>query len=96
VVGTHYFRLKSGGEISYFDCHRCFLFTDHPFRLDSNNSKRDDVVLKGLPRHLNSPEIVDMLNNLILDENGEQFVGYGKNITGPTNVDCGNSRMSKN
>jgi hypothetical protein len=57
--------------------------------------KNDNVVLKGLARHLSGPEITDMLDNLVLDENEDQFVGYGKSITGPTNVDCGNSRMSK-
>jgi hypothetical protein len=69
---------------------------DHPFRLDSNSFKKENVVLKGPPKYLSDPEITDMLDNLILDENGDQFVGYGKKtITRPTNVDCGNSRMSK-
>jgi hypothetical protein len=92
---TYYFRLKSGGNIFYFDYHRRFLPLDYPFRLDSNNVKKENVVLKGLPRHLSGPEIADMLDNLVLDENGDQFVGYEKSITGPTNVVCGNRRMSK-
>jgi hypothetical protein len=46
--------------------------------LDSNSFKKDNVVLKGPPRCLSGPEITDMLDNLILDENGVQFVGYGK------------------
>jgi hypothetical protein len=75
---TDCFRLKSGGKISYFDCHRRFLPSDHPFRLDSNSFKKDNVVLKGPPRRLSGPEIADMLDNLVLDENGDQFVGYGK------------------
>jgi hypothetical protein len=28
--------------------------------------------------HLSGSEITDMLDNLILDENGDQFVGYGE------------------
>jgi hypothetical protein len=40
---------------------------------------------------LTGSEIADMLDM----ENGDQFVGYGKSITGPINVDCGNSRISK-
>jgi hypothetical protein len=40
--------------------------------------KNDNVVLKGLARHLSGPEITDMLDNLVLDENEDQFVGYGK------------------
>jgi hypothetical protein len=46
--------------------------------LDSNSFKKDNVVLKGLPRRLSGPEIADMLDNLVRDENGDQFVGYGK------------------
>jgi hypothetical protein len=46
--------------------------------LDSNIFEKDNVVLKGLPRLLSSPEIADMLDNLFLDENGDEFVGYGK------------------
>jgi hypothetical protein len=38
-----------------------------------------------------------MLDNLVLDENGDQFVGYEKKSkTGPINVDYVNSCMSKN
>jgi hypothetical protein len=36
-----------------------------------------------------------MLNNLVLKENEDEFIGYGMSITGPTNVHYGNSRMSK-
>jgi hypothetical protein len=71
------FDLKFGG-ISYFDCHRYFLPRDHPFRLDNSNFKKDNVVLKRLSRHLSGPEIADMLDNLIIDENRDQFVGYEK------------------
>jgi hypothetical protein len=53
---------------------------DHPFRLDSNSFKKENVVLKGPPKYLSDPEITDMLDNLILDENGDQFVGYGKKL----------------
>jgi hypothetical protein len=42
---TDCFCLKSWGKISYFDCHRRFLPSDHPFRLDSNSFRKDNVVL---------------------------------------------------
>jgi hypothetical protein len=29
---TDCFRLSAGGKICYFDCHRCFLPFNHPFR----------------------------------------------------------------
>jgi hypothetical protein len=28
--------------------------------------------------HLSGTDIIDMLYNLVLDENGDQFFGYGK------------------
>jgi hypothetical protein len=69
--GTSCFRLKFGGKISYFDCQKCFLRLDHPFMLDS-------IILEGLPWRLNSLEITDMLDNLVLNKNGDEFVGYGE------------------
>jgi hypothetical protein len=75
---TSYFHLKFGQKISYFDCHRCFLSLDHPFRLDSDAFKKDNIILKCPPRRLSGPEIVDMLDNLVLNKNGDEFVGYGE------------------
>jgi hypothetical protein len=71
-------RLQFGGVISYFDCHRCFLPLDHLFRLDMNAFKKDNIVLEGPPRHLSDPEITDMLDKLVLNENGDEFIGYRK------------------
>jgi hypothetical protein len=42
-------RLKFGGKISYFDCHRCFLPLDHEFRLDSDTFKKGNIILEGPP-----------------------------------------------
>jgi hypothetical protein len=70
-------KLGGGGGISYFDCHSCFLPLDHPFRLD-NDTFKDNIVLKGPPRRLSSLEIADILENLVLKKNGEEFVGYEK------------------
>jgi hypothetical protein len=75
---TYCFCIKSGGKISYFDSHRRFLPSDHPFRLDTNSFRKYNVVLKGPPRRLSSPEITDMLDNLALDKNENQLVEYGK------------------
>jgi hypothetical protein len=73
------FRLKFGGKISYFDCHRCFLPLDHEFRLDSDTFKKGNIILEGPPRCLSGLEIADMLNNLVLNKEGNEFVGYGNN-----------------
>jgi hypothetical protein len=50
---------------------------DHLFRLDRNTFKKDNIILEGPPRHLSAQEIVDMMDKLILDKNGDEFVGYG-------------------
>jgi hypothetical protein len=60
---TSCFRLKCGGKISYFDCHRCFLPLDHKFRMDSDTFKKGNIT--------------DMLDNLVLNKEGNEFVGYG-------------------
>jgi hypothetical protein len=75
---TSYFCLKFGENISYFNCHRCFLPLDHPFRLDSDTFKKGNIILEGPPRRLSGPEIANMLHNLVLNKNGDGFVGYGE------------------
>jgi hypothetical protein len=50
---------------------------DHSFRLDRDAIKKGNIVLEGPPMHLSGPEITDMLNNLVLKENEDEFVGYG-------------------
>jgi hypothetical protein len=74
---TSCFHLKYGGKISYFDCHRCFLPLDHEFRLDSDTFKKGNIVLEGLPGRLSSAEIAEMLDNSVLNKEGNGFVGYG-------------------
>jgi hypothetical protein len=71
---TSCFHLKFGGKICYFDCHPRFLPLDHSFRLGNDAFKKDNIVLEGPPRCLSGPEIADMLDNLVLKENGDGFV----------------------
>jgi hypothetical protein len=52
---------------------------DHPIRLDSDTFKKDNIVLEGPPRRLSGPEITDMLDNLVLNKNGDEYIGYGEN-----------------
>jgi hypothetical protein len=77
MMDTSCFRLKFGRKICYFDCHRHFLPLDHSFRLDRDAFKKDNIVIEGPPRCLSSPKIADMLNNLVLKENEDEFAGYG-------------------
>jgi hypothetical protein len=46
--------------------------------LDKNTFKKDNIVLVGPPRHSSGLEIADMLDKLVIDEYGDEFVGYGK------------------
>jgi hypothetical protein len=71
------FRLKFGGKICYFDCHRCFLPEDHPFRFDRNAFKKDTIVTRGPPKRLSGAEIIARLNDLKLNEHGNHFEGNG-------------------
>jgi hypothetical protein len=49
-----------------------------PMRLENLHVfKKRNIVLEGLPRHLSGLEITDMLDNLVLNKNGDVFVGYG-------------------
>jgi hypothetical protein len=74
---TSCFCLTFGKKICYFDCHKHFLPLDHSFMLDMDAFKKGNIVLEGPSRRLIGPKITDMLNNLVLKENGDEFVGYG-------------------
>jgi hypothetical protein len=54
---------------------------DHPFRLDNDAFKNGNIVLEGPSRRLSGLEIVDMLDYLVLNKNGDGFVGYGEEHT---------------
>jgi hypothetical protein len=46
--------------------------------LDSDAFNKGNIILEGPPRRLSSPEITDMLDNLVLNKNGDEFIGYGE------------------
>jgi hypothetical protein len=70
------FQLKFGGKICCFDCHRCFLPEDHPFRFDWNTFRKDTMVMRGPPKRLSGPKILVRLNYLKLNEHGNHFEGF--------------------
>jgi hypothetical protein len=53
-----------------------FLTLDHEFRLDNNTFKKGNIILEGPPKRLSGLEITDMLDNLVLDKEGNGFIGY--------------------
>jgi hypothetical protein len=61
---TDCFRLTHGGKINYFDYRRRWLPRKHKFRQDQNTFKKDNIVIKGPPKRLSVPQIVDMLDKL--------------------------------
>jgi hypothetical protein len=71
---TSCFRFKFGGKIIYFDCHRYFLPLDQKFRLDNDTFRKGNIILEGPPRLLSGLEITDMLDNLVLNKEGNGFV----------------------
>jgi hypothetical protein len=74
---TDCFCLAHGGKITYLDCHRRWLPRKHPFRSDKKNFIKNIVITKGPPKRLNVAEIYAQLNNLVLNEMGEKYQGFG-------------------
>jgi len=87
------FRLKFGGKISYFDCHRCFLPENHPFRFQRNAFRKDTIVTKSPPKRLSGPQIETMLHALKESEDDNRYVGFGIEHNWLINVDSGSFPM---
>jgi hypothetical protein len=49
----------------------------HPFRSDKKNFIKNTVVTKGQPKRPNAAEIYAQLNNLVLNEKGDKYEGFG-------------------
>jgi hypothetical protein len=87
------FLLKFGGKICYFDCHRCLLPQDHPFRFERNTFIKDTIMTRGPPKHLNGPEILARLNDLKLKNMEIGLKVLEPCIIGLIDVVYGNSLM---
>jgi hypothetical protein len=70
---TDCFRLTTGGKISYFDCHRCWLPPKHPFRTQKDCFRKDTIVKKGPPKRLSRPETAENLSKLVLIREGNGY-----------------------
>jgi hypothetical protein len=75
---TDCFCLSSGGKICYFDCHRCFLPFNHPFRRQRKEFREGTIVTKGPPKQRSGIEIIEEHRKLILDESGKRYQGFGE------------------
>jgi hypothetical protein len=75
---TDGFRLQHGNKVSFFDCHRRFLPTNHSFRNDKQSFLKGETVKNGAPKQKFSADIIKMLNDLKESEKSV-FKGYGEN-----------------
>ena len=71
-------RLEFGGKICYFDCHRCWLPSDHIFRGEKDAFRKDTVCYEEPPKRLSGEEIVDQLASLKLNKEKTTYEGFGK------------------
>jgi hypothetical protein len=78
MVDTDAFRLQYGNKISFFDCHRRFLPSNHPFRNDTWSFLKGKTVRKGPPKQKLGAYIIKTLDDLKESENGV-FEGYNEN-----------------
>jgi hypothetical protein len=75
---TDAFRLEHGRKVSFFDCHRRFLPSNHEFRNDTWSFLKGKTVRKGSLKQKFSADIIQKLDDLKETENGV-FEGYGVN-----------------
>lgn len=72
---TKSFCLTNGGKSCWFDCHRQFLPSDHPFRLDDKSFKKDTIETDPpLPR-LSGNHILETISEI--DFSNERIDGFG-------------------
>jgi hypothetical protein len=72
------FRLEHGKKITFFDCHRRFIPLNQLFRSDRQPFLKDKPIRKGSPKQKFRENIMKMLDDLKVSENGV-FQGYGEN-----------------
>jgi hypothetical protein len=75
---TEAFRLQHGKKVSFFDCHRRFLPSNHSFRNDPLSFMKGKTIRKGPSKPKFRVDIIKMLDGLKESENGV-FEGYGEN-----------------
>ena len=82
---TDAFQLKHGRKTSWFDCHRCFLPRDHPYRRSTSLFRKNRRVSHGPPPELDGQNLLDQFR----DFGAERTVDCGGNGHHPVDG-CGN------
>jgi hypothetical protein len=67
-----------GKKVSFFDCHRRFLPSNHPFRNDTKSFRRGIKVKGGPPKRLMGEDIMIQHRALQRATEGHEFEGYGQ------------------
>jgi hypothetical protein len=73
----YYFRLTSSGKICYFNCYRCWLPPKHSFRMQKDSFRKATVIRKGPWTCLSRLEITENLSKLVLNEEENEYEGFG-------------------
>ncbi|XP_052116487.1 uncharacterized protein LOC127746636 [Arachis duranensis] len=80
---TKSFTLSHGGKASWFDCHRRFLPTNHPYRRNKNDFRKNKIESEEAPTRLSGLEIWQRVKGLgKISDNGKWIKSreYEKNV----------------
>jgi hypothetical protein len=75
---TDCFHLSASGKICYFDCHKCFLPLNHPFKRQRKEFRKGTIVMKGPHKQCSGIEITEDYRKFVLDEIGKRYQGFGE------------------
>jgi hypothetical protein len=75
---TNCFCLSVGGKICYFECRRCFIPLNHPFRRQRKEFRKGTIITKGPPKRCSGIKITEEHRKLVLDESGKRYQGFGE------------------
>jgi hypothetical protein len=67
---TDAFRMQHSKKVSFFDCHRIFLLSNHSFRNDTRSFLKGKTVRKEPPKQKFEVDIIKMLDDLKESKNG--------------------------
>ena len=84
MENSNAFSLSKGGKTSWFDNHRKFLLTEHPFRRNKKAFRKGQIVLKCAPPIRSGVEILELIEH------------YGFKKVTEIDADGKNARISKN
>jgi hypothetical protein len=78
IDDTDAFRLQHDKKVSFFNCHKRFLPSNHSFRNDTRSFLKGKTIRKGSPKRKLKADIMEMIDDLKESENGV-FEGYSEN-----------------